>query len=402
MTHALPPAASNQTRTATRIARVAVLAVTAISAFLAAALVLAHGPTAAWRLVALGDSSIHDHAAFPARALRPAAEALPVTADLQPDLAEAATRHLGTDDLEAWLSETGTIAFLAVEGRTIVHEWYPDDRSPADVSQVFSVTKSVTSALIGAAVADGLVASVDQPVTDHVPELAASGFADLSIRDLLQMRSGMDYVENDNPFGRHVTFNYTDRLEQEILALTVPPDRETGFRYRSGDAALLGLILSRAVAPMSVTDYAQERLWEPLGMVYGGLWNLDREDGLERTWCCLAATARDLARIGMLYRDLGAVDGRQILSADWIDASLLSPFDGNNWGSAGDFAGMSGYGYQWWLGDSDGSDFAAIGKDGQFLYVDRRSGMVFVRLGASVGAPGMLGWTDLFRALSAR
>ena len=152
-----------------------------------------------------------------------------------------------------------------MRGDTVVSERYFSGHGPAAISQAFSASKSVLSILVGAALQDGIIRSVDQSVTDYVPELSGRGFDDVSILDLLHMKSGMDYVENDNPFGIHVRFNYTPRLEDEILALRHSGGKPNRFIYKSGDSALLALILKRALGGKTITQYTQERLWGPAG-----------------------------------------------------------------------------------------------------------------------------------------
>lgn len=155
--------------------------------------------------------------------------------------------------------------------------------------------------------------SLNQPVTDYVPELIDRGFKTVTLRNLLQMTSGIDYAENDNPFGLHVRFYYTDHLEEEILKLSLqePPGR--WFVCKSSDVFLLTLALQQALGGQSITDYMQVRLWHPLGMESEGLWSLDHEpDGLEKSGCCLTTTARDFAKIGRLYLHKGQWDGRRL------------------------------------------------------------------------------------------
>lgn len=133
---------------------------------------------------------------------------------------------------------------------------------------------------------DGLIRSVQQPVTDFIPELAPQGFAAVSLEDLLQMTSGIDYTENDFPLGEHVRLHYTDRLEDRLLQLTREEPAGTRFEYRSSDALRLGLILQRVLGETTITQYTQARAWSPLGMEANGSWGTDyAPDGLEKTAC---------------------------------------------------------------------------------------------------------------------
>jgi CubicO group peptidase (beta-lactamase class C family) len=302
--------------------------------------------------------------------------------------------------LEEVLSGSDTIAFLVVKGDALVYERYYQGHSREKISQSFSVSKSVTSALVGAAIADGYLSGVEQRVTDFVPELLGQGFENVNLEHLLTMRSGSTYVENDNPFGVHVLFNYTPDLEKMILDFRTIIEPGQGFQYKSGDTALLGLVLSRALAPQTISGYMQARIWDPLGMEYGAVWTVDREGGLEKSWCCLAATARDFAKLGRLYLRRGEWNGQQILPAEWIERSTRGAFPSGLWEEDFRAAGLWNYGYSWWLASEEEGDYLALGKDGQYIYVNPTTDTVIVRLGWSQGDLPTSQWLSLFQSLS--
>lgn len=295
----------------------------AILVILAAWIAVA-GPVTVSRVIRYGDTMIDDFKVYPSRRLH---------ASESPFLFEENPAQLSLpgvvepegepqSDLEDLLQSNDTIAFLVIKDDLLVYERYYQGHTQSSLSQSFSMAKSFTSALIGMAIDDGLIASVDQPVTDFIPELTGAGFGEVTVRHLLTMMSGSDYVENDNPFGIHVILNYTPNLEREILGFGMERPPGEHWRYKSGDNALLALILDRALGEKTITDYTQEKLWTPLGMQYDGMWSLAHEgDGLEKTWCCLAATARDFAKLGRLYLNDGNWDGRQLLSEEWIRQS---------------------------------------------------------------------------------
>lgn len=378
----------------------------ALAALLMLAGAIIQGPVTTYRVLRYGDSTIEDYKLFPARRLTASKSPFPLADEPARNLGPLQVGGLGSIDLEPFLEQTGSIAFLVVRGDTVVSERYFSGHGPAAISQAFSASKSVLSILVGAALQDGIIRSVDQSVTDYVPELSGRGFDDVSILDLLHMKSGMDYVENDNPFGIHVRFNYTPRLEDEILALRHSGGRPDRFIYKSGDSALLALILKRALGGKTITQYTQERLWDPLGMGHDGLWSLDREEGMERTWCCLSATARDFAKFGMLYRDGGVWRGVQVVPRSWVDASVRhGGYSDEEWRRSGEAAAFWNYGYQWWLADRERGDYIALGKDGQYIYVDPASDTVIVRLGYRLGEHDRTGlehadWVALFQAVA--
>ena len=337
------------------------------------------GPKTVWRILTYESSSIEDYRVFPARSLTAAAAPFHFVvgedAARVPELISVA--GLAERQLAEFLPETDTIAFLIIKDDTILKENYYQGYDETIPSLAFSMSKSFLSILIGVAIDDGLIQSVDQAVTDYVPELADSGYDNVTLRHLLQMTSGMDYVEVEGrDSSLHNRFYYTTRLEHELLRLDLATEPGQAFSYKSGENALLGLILSRAIAPQTITTYTQERLWTPLGMEHGGAWNLDSENGLEKTWCCVSGTARDYAKLGRLMLHNGNWNGEQIVSADWVAQSTqLDTSDGSAWN----------YQYQWWLVSEDGSDFTALGHLGQFIYVNPAQDVIIVRLGASRG-----------------
>jgi CubicO group peptidase (beta-lactamase class C family) len=302
--------------------------------------------------------------------------------------------------LEEVLTHNDTIAFLVVKGDDLVYERYYQGHSSESLSQAFSATKSITSALVGIAIQDGYLHSVEQRVTDWVPELLGRGFENVTLEHLLTMRSGSTYVENDNPFGVHVLFNYTPDLEKMILDFRTAAEPGDGFQYKSGDTALLALALSRALAPQTISGYLQERIWDPLGMEHDAVWTVDRDEGLEKSWCCLAATARDFAKLGRLYLRRGEWNGQQILPAEWIERSTRGAFASEVWDEDFRAAGLQNYGYSWWLASDEEGDYLALGKDGQYIYVNPAADTLIVRLGWSQGDLPTSQWLRLFQFLS--
>lgn len=358
--------------------------------------VLSAGPTTVYRTLRYNVSGIDDGRIFPRRTLTAAPRAFRFREELKPDIGMLIVRPAGGTEipLTELLRTSETTAFLVIKDDVVVFEAYDHGYDHATPSLSFSMAKSVLSLLVGCALDDGLLRSIDQPVTDYVPELTERGFATVTLRHLLQMTSGIDYAENDNPFGLHVRFYYTDHLEEEILKLTLqePPGRR--FVYKSSDAFLLTLALRRALGGMSITGYMQSRLWHPLGMEDEGAWSLDHEpDGLEKTGCCLTATARDYAKRGRLYLHKGQWDGQRIVSEDWVTAPTTPDLSA---GSAWDYQRM------WWPVARDRPDFLAGGHLGQFLYVNPSAKIIIVRLGKSTGGLSRTGWANLFVSLSER
>lgn len=382
----------------------ALAALAAILILVIAAWVIIAGPVTVYRVIRYGDTTIDDFRHYPGRRLGPAPSPAPFPETAGPGGVPASIKITEGEEIpfDEMLVRTDTIAFLVIDDGAIVYERYLQDHTASSLSQLFSVSKSVTSLLIGAAIDEGLIASVDQPVTAYLPELADQGFDEVTLHHLLTMTSGTDYLENDNPFGIHVILNYTPNLEQEILGFQVVDEPGTVFRYKSGDNALLGLILDRVLAPRTITDYTQDTLWSPLGMEDGGVWTIDSEGhGLEKTWCCLAMTARDLAKVGRLTLNGGEINDRQIVSPEWIQQSTqIGGTPADAWPADFSAAGWRNYGYHWWLASEEAGDYFALGKDGQFLYVNPSSDTIIVRLGWSLGTVPPNRWVGLFQAIA--
>lgn len=351
------------------------------------------GSTTVLRTIQYNFSGIDDYRIFPQRRLSASTQPFRFT---EGDVLHANPKVSfgGKKDvfLHGLLAQTDTTAFLYIRDDKIVAENYFDGNDRATPGMSFSIAKSLFSILVGCAIADGYFKSIDQPVTDFVPELGARGFSAVTLKHLLQMTSGMDYAEPGLPLGMHTRFYYTDHLEREILNLKLKEPPGTRFEYKSGDVLLLTLALQRALGNKSIGEYMQQRLWQPLGMEYDGIWSIDHApDGLEKASCCLTATARDFAKFGRLYLNKGKWQGRQIVPAEWVSASTQT-----------DLSIGSAWNYQrlWWRVAQNRPDFMAIGHLGQFLYINPSAGVVIVRLGKSMGGLSREEWTQVFILLS--
>ena len=356
--------------------------------------VVVAGPVTVYRTLVYHFSGIDDHRIFPQRKLTAAPLAFRFRESVNSENNFPRVSVGGRKDvsLADFLEDTETTAFLMVRDDAILVERYFNGYERSTLSLSFSIAKSVLSLLVGCALSDGYLHSIDQPVTDFVPELTAKGFAAVTPRHLLQMTSGIDYTENDFPFGLHVRFYYTNRFEEEILKLRLREPPGSRFLYKSGDAFLLTLVLRRALGHKSITEYTQERVWSPLGMEHDGAWSVDHApDGLEKTGCCLAATARDFAKIGRLYLNKGQWDGRRIVPEACVtESTRIDTTKGRAWE----------YQYMWWLVSPDRLDFMATGHLGQFLYVNPVSKVIVVRLGKGLGGLSLEEWKAVFVSLS--
>ena len=235
----------------------------------------------------------------------------------------------------------------------------------------FSVAKSITSTLLGAAIRDGSIRSMDDKVSDYIPEMKGSAYDDVSIRQLLTMTSGVrwneDYADPDSDvarFNNHKPEPGVDALVSYMRRLprAVPPG--TRWNYSTGETNLVGIVLGRAThKPLST--YLSEKIWRPAGMEQQATWILSKT-GQEISGCCIQAATRDFARFGLFVLDGARVHGQSIVPDAWLAQATTRQADIGQPGR--------GYGYQWWTND-DGS-FAARGIFGQGIFIDPKRKLV--------------------------
>jgi CubicO group peptidase (beta-lactamase class C family) len=343
------------------------------------------------RAVLWRESDVDDYRRFPARRIaagpdrfgfhRPAAGSQVPPAPVR-RISVWDDLQLVERDLEQFLATTSTTAFLIVRGDTLLYEGYFNGAARDSVQTSMSVAKSVLGALVGIAVGEGRIGSVDDPITRYVPELAARDprFGQITLRHLLAMRSGLRYAEGGGPWGDDTATYYAPDLRALALTRTEvveAPGRR--FHYNNFNPLLVGLALERAVG-MPVATYLAQRLWRPLGMEADGSWSLDsRHSGFEKMESGLNARAVDFAKLGLLVAREGRFRGQPLLPRAWVQDLTLVPTGGGPVPS-------SGYRFFWWTqGDRHPPAVFARGKYGQHLYVVPDSDLVLVRFGRDAG-----------------
>ena len=291
--------------------------------------------------------------------------------------------------LEELLTRTGTTGLLIAKDDTILFEEYYQDETETDRHAMFSVTKSFVSALIGIAIDEGLINSIDDPITKYVPELAGTGYDGTKIRDILTMSSGVRFTEDYGDLLSDVnrmSMTIANNGSLNDFAKSLNREREPGTynNYVSVDTHVLGMMLVN-VTGKTLSSYLQEKIWGPLGMEHKAVWILDGE-GMEVAMGGLQVSLRDMARLGRLYLNGGNWNGKQIVPAQWVKDSitpsaphLMAGYD--NPGSATPF----GYGYQWWTPSTPHGDFMAFGIYHQTIYVDPTTGIVIAKTSAHKG-----------------
>lgn len=280
----------------------------------------------------------------------------------------------------------GTVAFLVLKDGEVFAEQYWEDYGPASHSNSFSMAKSIVSLLVGCAITDGYIKSVDEPVGDFLPEWGSFNGKTLTIRDLLTMSAGVRWDESSTSLFSTTTEAYYGRdlwrlAKREVLVST-PGEY---FNYQSGVTQILAFLLKKATGK-DIAAYASEKLWTPIEAEEDALWSLDHKDGMEKAYCCFNSNARDFARLGQLVLQHGYWYGKEgrisVVDSAYV-AEATSPAtylkavlpDGRE-------APCTMYGYQFWLMNYKGHDVKYFrGILGQYIMVIPDLNTVIVRLG---------------------
>ncbi|WP_299523477.1 serine hydrolase [Winogradskyella sp.] len=264
--------------------------------------------------------------------------------------------------------EFGTVAYMIIKNDSIFYEWYADGYSVDSKTNSFSMAKSITSSLLGKAIMDGYIKSLDQPVGDFYPEFKDTK---TTVGDLSSMSSGLDWMEHyTSPFSITARANYDDDLAETILNQKVIKTPGKEFEYLSGSTQLLGMVIEKA-AQTKLSDYLSESFWQPLGAKSDALWQLDDDENqLAKAFCCISSNARDFARFGKLYKNHGKWNGRQILDSSFVAKATTNRFEGQP------------YGYGFWISDyMDKHIFLMRGILGQYVITIPEDDVIIVRLG---------------------
>jgi CubicO group peptidase (beta-lactamase class C family) len=365
------------------------------AALLAIACVL-YPPTYVWRVLVWQDADADDYERFPMRRVEPAPGAVPLPRRLQTERVTAAWQQAGGElPMEDALAKLGTQAFLVLRDGAVIHESYANGASAESWVTSFSVAKSMLSVLMGIAVQEQRIASLDDPVTRYLPELRRrdARFERITLRHLLDMSSGTHYAEFPFLNGDDAkTYYHPDlrRLALEQTRIEAAPGQR--FHYNNFHPLLLGMVLERATG-MPVAKYLETRLWQPAGMSGPASWSLDSEtSGFEKMESGVNARAEDFARFGWLMLQGGRAGERQVVPPAWLERSTWPHavpdgyYTGTPW-TGGDAKRF--YTAMWWgqlRGDGE-RDFAARGNHGQLVFVSPRNGIVIVRHGWRYGMP---------------
>lgn len=324
--------------------------------------------------------------------------------------------------------KTKTTAFLVIRRDSILFERYYGGYDEKTLFPSFSVAKSFTSALVGIALEEGHLGSVDDPVTDYLPELLPlhANWKKLTLAHLLDMRSGLGFDEDSysNPWSDIADLFFSKNVSQTLADATFVTQPGNRHYYSSLDTQILGLVLERATG-LSLAEYLSQKIWQPLGMESPAFWAIDsKRSGNTKAFCCLQARARDYAKFGLLYLQKGKWEGKQVVPKDWVQRSTQANF-ANGCYQCQWYSGNKRATYKrdsankmkllvypdslsaakavenpllqraaphWsnpgqWIVQNCGPQFFAMGVFGQEIYVSPEQQLVFVRLGTKWDLP---------------
>lgn len=275
--------------------------------------------------------------------------------------------------------QLGTVAYVIIKDSTLLFEQYWEDYSPESHSNSFSMAKSIVSLAIGAAIDDGFIKDVDQPVSDFFPEFQGYNGKPLTLRHLLTMSAGVDFDEAySSPFSPTTKLYYGDDLQQIAFGMKEIEEPGVNFIYQSGVTQLLAFIVEKATGE-NISSYVSRKFWTPMNAEEDALWSLDKKDGIEKAYCCFNSNARDFARFGQLILNEGDWNGRQLISSSYLkeattpDTSLLfKEYNETN----------HCYGFQFWRLSYNGMEIPYMrGILGQYIFIIPDLNAVVVRLG---------------------
>ncbi len=277
-----------------------------------------------------------------------------------------------TEALNALHQEHGTVAFMIIKNDSIWHEQYFDGFDKTSKTNSFSMVKTIVSACLAKAIEEGHIQSFDQKVKDFLPWLKGPYADAVTVGNLATMSSGLDWKEDyENLFTITPRTYITRDITRVMKTLPIVDEPGKRFVYQSGSTQLLSLVLTAATVE-TITDLVRRYFWNPLGAQADAVWRLDSEKkGVEKSYCCFNSNARDFARFAALFKNGGVWDGAQLISAEYVQKSVMPQFENGQ-----------DYGYGWWLGSHMGKRYFSMrGHNGQYVIVFPDEDVLVVRLG---------------------
>lgn len=277
---------------------------------------------------------------------------------------------------------------LILHGQKILYERYALGSDPATRFISFSMGKSVVSTLVGEAVADGKIASIEDPVMKYLPDVAGGAYEKATIRNVLEMSSGTSFDESqataESDLARFIGVLARNQGGLYDFAKSFKAVREPGvkFNYASADTEVLGALVAKATGE-PLANYLSRKVWQPMGAEADARWVLDAPGGAGREAAAggISARLRDYGRFGLMFLHNGKIDGRQVVPADWVAVATKPQSPHTQIGQLGTNS-PRGYGYQWWLPPGSDGVYMAVGIHGQYIFVDQKRDLVIVKTAA--------------------
>lgn len=334
-----------------------------------------------------GGSKYDDWKRFPSRVVHPSSEPQYFKQNTPEWIAEL---EIDNRPLAEYLEDTNTTAFIVLQGDELLYEGYFNGSSREATQASLSVAKSFVSTLVGIAIEEGLIGSLDEPVTAYIPELLErdSRFADITIRHLIMMSSGIRFERDaSNPFSDDFITSHSPNMREAALDSEIVEAPGKHYHYNDYNPLLVGMVLERATG-MPVSEYLESRLWDPMGAEGDGSWDLDSErSGFERMSVGINGRAIDFAKLGWVFLHGGRAGDRQVVPQAWVE-QITSGSDAI-YTARGEHANY--YQYYWFL-DVENKAYYAEGNFCQFIYVYPAADLVLVRHGSNCGGTY---WTGL-------
>lgn len=281
-------------------------------------------------------------------------------------------------NFEKEMKDFGTAGFVIIKDHQILSEYYFNGYAQNDITNSFSMAKTFTTMMLGKAIEQGYIKSLDQKITDFIPEFKDDRFgSQCTIGDLSAMTSGYDWDEDYYfPLNPTAKAYYGDDIVKQMLDRKFVSQPGKHFKYQSSDTQLLGIVIERAIENKSLSQYFQEEFWQPMGMEMDAQWSKDNPKGMEKTYCCFNATTRDFSKLGQLLLNDGNWYGKQILDSTFVQKMVLpnkKAFEPNE---------PKIYGYSVWMDyDYKTPFYAMLGHLGQRVIVIPSEKIVIARTG---------------------
>lgn len=301
---------------------------------------------------------------------------------------------------EEFMEDTRTSAMLVIENDVIKYEKYFFGGEESSLFSSNSMGKSFVSALMGIAVAEGYVNSVEDPIGMYIPEFVGTELENIPIRACLKMASGIDFNEDKDMSGFSIRTLMGTPAMKVISQYGVQEEPYTYRRYLSINTEILGQVITNATG-RSLAEYMEEKLWKRIGAAHDAYWTLS--NGTELAMGGLSVSLRDYARFARLYLNGGSYNGVQVLEKEWVQDSMDIQEEYAKPGANHDAYNAIGYGYQWWIPEGSQGEFMAIGVYGQWIYVNPAKQVIIVKTSADPDftEPGYeLKHVEFFRAIA--